>query len=73
MKCQYINANQKYSIQDINLSGGVDKKFNVPRKTLKNIERSIKRENPSHGYPQEHGMNFRKTLFVVREKLEGGY
>ena len=36
-QCQRINANQKYSIQYFNMSGGVDKKINVPRKTLKNI------------------------------------
>ena len=46
MKYHDIDANHKYSIQDIYLSGGVDKNGNVPRKTLKNIERSIKRPNP---------------------------
>ena len=46
MKYHEVDAKQKYSSQYINLLAGVDKNGNVPRKTLKNIERSIKRPNP---------------------------
>jgi|GEM_PF-2505944 hypothetical protein len=42
MKYHEVDAKQKYSIQYINLSVGVDKNGNVQSKTLKNTEISIK-------------------------------
>ena len=69
MKYHEVDAKQKYSIQYINLSVGVDKNGNVPRKTLKNTERSIKRANPKSWLPAGTWNNFQKNYSRGEKKL----
>ena len=70
MNCQHIDAKQKYSIQYINLSIGVDKNGNVPRKTLKNTEISIKRANPKSRIPADTWNDLQKNFSPCEKKLE---
>jgi hypothetical protein len=69
MKYHEVDAKQKYSIQYINLSVGVDKNCNVLRKTLKNIERSTKRANPKSRIPAGTWNDLQKKFSPGEKKL----
>jgi hypothetical protein len=68
MKYQDMEAAWKYYVKYINLSGGVTKDGKVPKKTLKNIERSIKRANPLSRIPAGTWKDFQKTLSQGEKK-----
>ena len=68
MNYQDIDANRYICIQCINLSGGVDQKGKVPKKTLKIIERSIKRANPKSKIPAGTWEDFKKTFSAGEKK-----
>jgi hypothetical protein len=68
MKYQDMEAARKYYVKYINLSGGVDKNGKVPKKTLKNIERSIKRANPKSRIPAGTWNDFQKTFSAGEKK-----
>jgi len=68
MKYQDIDAAWKYYRKYINLSGGVTKDGKIPKKTLKNINRSIKRANPKSRIPSGTWNAFVKTLTPAEKK-----
>jgi hypothetical protein len=68
MKYQDLEAAWKYYVQYINLSGGVDKDGNIPKKTLTNIKRSIKRANPRSRIPAGTWDDFQKTFTPGQRK-----
>ena len=73
MKYQDLDAARKYYIKYINLSWGVTKDGNVPKKTLKNISKSIKPVNPKSIIPTGTWNAFAKTLTPGEKKtwIEG--
>jgi hypothetical protein len=68
MKYQDLEAAWKYYVQYINLSGGVDKDGNIPKKTLTNIKRSITRANPRSRIPAGTWDDFQKTFTPGQRK-----
>ena len=68
MKYQEIVTDSKYYFKYINLSGGVTNDGNVPKKPLKNIQRSIKRANPKSRIPTGIWDAFVKTLTPAEKK-----
>ena len=58
----------KFYIKYINLSGVVTKDGKIPKKTLKNIQRSIKRANPMSRIPAGTMQAFQKSLTLKEKK-----